>query len=79
MPPLSYGGRGTLAGERGGGESQSDEGTYILVLYIYKYFVVSSILSQEEKKEADDELEKITDRLVATLKFACSKKKKKKR
>ncbi len=39
---------------------------------------VSSILS-EEKKEADDELEKIADRLVATLNAACSKKKKKKR
>ena len=40
---------------------------------------VSSILSEEKKKEADDELEKIADRLVATLNAACSKKKKKKR
>ncbi len=40
---------------------------------------VSSILSEEKKKEADDDLEKIADRLVATLNAACSKKKKKKR
>jgi hypothetical protein len=40
---------------------------------------VSSILIEEKKKEADDELEKIADRLVATLNAACSKKKKKKR
>ncbi len=40
---------------------------------IYKCSVVSSILSEEEKKEADDELEKIADRLVTTLNVACSK------
>jgi hypothetical protein len=35
-PPFSSGGRGTLAGERGGWESPNfDEGTYTVVLYLY--------------------------------------------
>ncbi len=39
-PPPGLGGRGTLAGERGGWKSpSSDEGTYTVVLYIYMYFV----------------------------------------
>jgi hypothetical protein len=40
-PPFGSGGRGTLAGERGGWESpNSDEGTYTVVLYIYMLFVL---------------------------------------
>jgi hypothetical protein len=33
-------------------------------------------LSEEEKRERDEELERIADRLVNTLNAACSKKKK---
>jgi hypothetical protein len=39
-PPLGSWGRGTLAGERGVGSPNSDEGTYTLALYmqdIYMY------------------------------------------
>jgi hypothetical protein len=39
--PLWFGGRGTLAGKRGGAwESPiSNEGTYTVVLFVYTYFV----------------------------------------
>jgi hypothetical protein len=36
-------------------------------------------LSEEEKRERDEELERIADRFVNTLNAACSKKKKKRR
>ena len=40
-PPFGTGGRGILAGERGGWQSPNfNEGTYTVVLYIYVYFVV---------------------------------------
>ncbi len=35
------------------------------------------LLTEEEKREREADLERITDRLVATLNAACSKKKKK--
>ncbi len=41
-PPPGSGGRGTVAGERGVGRESpnSDEGTYTVVLFIYRYFVI---------------------------------------
>jgi hypothetical protein len=39
LPPV-LGEGGTLAGERGIGSTNSDEGTYTMVLFKYTYFVV---------------------------------------
>jgi hypothetical protein len=53
-PPPGSGWRGTLAGERGGGRvpiPNFDEGTYIVVLFTYMYFVslTYSVLSVVQK------------------------------
>jgi hypothetical protein len=43
-PPFGSGGRGTLAGERGGGRVPiPTQGTYTVVLYIHMYFVPNPI------------------------------------
>jgi hypothetical protein len=41
-PPFGSGGRGTLAC-RGEGGSNSDAGTYTVVLYVYMYFAIGSL------------------------------------
>ena len=46
LPPVS-GGRGTLAGERGEGESQFRRDIYTVVLFIYMYFMDMSVESAD--------------------------------
>jgi hypothetical protein len=55
-PPPWFGGRGILAGERGGWESpNSDKGTYNVVLFINTYFVLYiTSLTDIHRKTKDD-------------------------
>jgi hypothetical protein len=45
FPPPGSVGRGTVAGDRGFGFPNSDEGTYSVVLFICTYFVVNGIFN----------------------------------
>ena len=55
--PFGSGGRGTLAGERGGAweSPNSDEETYTMVLFIYIYFLFSN---QTDKGDETEGLER---------------------
>jgi hypothetical protein len=48
-PPPGSGGRGTHAGERGWESPNSDEGTYTVVLFIYTYFVIRTIVKRAHR------------------------------
>jgi hypothetical protein len=53
IAPSGFGGRDTLAGERGVCiESQFNEGTYTVLLFIYMYFVYETIVSNIRIKDS---------------------------
>jgi hypothetical protein len=45
-PPFGPGGREHSPAEKGVGSPNSEEGTYTVVLYVYKYFVVASLFEK---------------------------------
>jgi hypothetical protein len=59
-PPFGFRGRGTLAGERGGGRVPiPTRGTYTVVLFIYTYFVPCLVKAYHQIPIAEEDIPKI--------------------